>query len=67
MNAPQWDAVVEVLRTADFPANRQDLINHARVQGADATSVALLWDLPVAIFRNFVDVRDAAYGRSAAA
>ena len=66
MNAPQWDSVVEVLRTADFPANRQDLINHARVQGADDAAVALLWDLPVAIFRNFVDVRDAARGQSAA-
>ena len=59
MNAHQWNAVAEVLRTADFPVNRQDLINHARGQGGDDATVALLWDLPLAIFRNLVDVRDA--------
>jgi hypothetical protein len=60
MNAQQWDALAAVLRSAQFPANRQDLINHARAQGAADDAVARLQDLPIAVYRNLVDVRDAA-------
>jgi hypothetical protein len=66
MDAQQWDAIAAVLRTAQFPANRQDLINHARGQGADDDTVARLQDLPVTVYRNLVDVRDATRGLSAA-
>lgn len=65
MDAQQWDTLAAVLRTAQFPANRQDLVNHARAQGAD-DAVAQLYDLPVAVYRNLVDVRDAAGRRPAA-
>ena len=60
MNAQQWEVLAAVLRTAQFPANRQDLVNHARAQGADTDTVARVQDLPVAVYRNLVDVRDAA-------
>ena len=66
MDAQQWDTLATVLRTAQFPANRQDLVNHARAQGADDDAVARLYDLPVAVYRNLVDVRDAASQRPAA-
>ena len=66
MDAQQWDALAAVLRTAQFPANRQDLINHARAQGADDDAEAWLHNLPVTVYRNLIDVRDAARGRFAA-
>jgi hypothetical protein len=66
MDAQQWDALAAVLRTAQYPANRQDLINHARVRGADDDAVAWLQELPVTVYRNLVDVRDAARRRPAA-
>jgi|tagenome__1003787_1003787.scaffolds.fasta_scaffold12680397_1 hypothetical protein len=58
MDASQWDAVAAVLRTADFPANRQDLLNHARLSRPDEQVLAWLEELPVGVYRNLVDVRD---------
>jgi hypothetical protein len=57
MDDNQWDAVAEALRAADYPANRQDLINHARHHRADERVLELLRGLPVGIYRNLVDVR----------
>jgi hypothetical protein len=58
MEDNQWDAVAEVLRAAGYPANRQDLINHARQHQADERILEQLRGLPVGIYRNLVDVRN---------
>ncbi|GAB2625516.1 hypothetical protein Aab01nite_85640 [Paractinoplanes abujensis] len=58
MDSTQWDVVAGALRSAGFPANRQDLINHARQQAADDRTVDVIAALPVGIYRNLVDVRD---------
>jgi Protein of unknown function (DUF2795) len=57
LNTDEWDKVATALRTAGFPANRQDLVNHARQAQADDQTVALLRRLSVGIYRNLVDVR----------
>jgi uncharacterized protein DUF2795 len=57
MDTNQWDKVATALRAVGFPANRQDLVNHARQAQADDQTVALLRGLPVGIYRNLVDVR----------
>jgi len=58
MDSTQWTAVAEALQAAGFPANRQDLINHARQRPADDRTLELISALPVGIYRNLVDVRD---------
>jgi hypothetical protein len=58
MDSTQWIVVADALRSADFPANRQDLVNHARHQPADDRTLALIAALPIAVYRNLVDVRD---------
>ena len=58
MENHDWTAVAEILRAADYPSNRQDLINHARQRGADSRTMSLIETLPSAIYRNLVDVRD---------
>jgi hypothetical protein len=58
MDSKQWTAVTAVLRSAWFPANRQDLVNHARQQPADEGTLALITALLLGIYRNLVDVRD---------
>jgi hypothetical protein len=60
MEKREWDEVAAVLRDVDFPANRQDIVNHARQRQADEQVLAVLGDLPVGVFRNLVDVRTAA-------
>jgi hypothetical protein len=67
MDTNQWDRIAAALRKADFPANRQDLINHARQAEADEQTVAALRGLPVGIYRNLVDVRLRSEGQDAAA
>lgn len=57
MDTNQWDKVATALKTAGYPANRQDLINCARQAQADDQTVAVLRGLPVGIYRNLVDVR----------
>jgi hypothetical protein len=66
MDTNQWDKVATALRAADFPANRQDLVNHARQSSADEQTVAVLRGLPVGIYRNLVDVRLRSDGPDAA-
>jgi hypothetical protein len=58
MDTNQWTAVAAVLHSAWFPANRQDLLNHARQQPADDGTLALIGALPLGIYRNLIDVRD---------
>jgi hypothetical protein len=58
MDSNQWTAVAAVLRSAWFPANRQDLVNHAQQQPADDGTLALIAALPLGIYRNLIDVRD---------
>ena len=57
MDTSQWEKVAAALRAVGFPANRQDLVNHARQAHADEQTVAVLRGLPVGIYRNLVDVR----------
>jgi uncharacterized protein DUF2795 len=57
MDTEQWDKVAAALRSVDYPANRQDLVNHARQARTDEQTVAVLRALPVGIYRNLVDVR----------
>jgi hypothetical protein len=58
MDSTQWLAVADALHGAAYPANRQDLVNHARQQAADDRTLELITALPVGIYRNLVDVRD---------
>jgi hypothetical protein len=58
MDSNQWTEVAAVLRSAWFPANRQDLVNHARQQPADDDTLALIAALPLGVYRNLIDVRD---------
>lgn len=58
MDSTQWAAVAAALHSARFPANRQDLINHARQQPAEDGTLALIEALPLGIYRNLIDVRD---------
>ncbi|GAA1870399.1 DUF2795 domain-containing protein [Asanoa iriomotensis] len=60
MRKNQWDAVATVLRDAGFPANRQDLVNHARVRKVDELTLGLIRRLPVGVYRNLVEVRERA-------
>jgi hypothetical protein len=62
MHPNEWDELATVLGDVDFPANRQDIINHARQRQATSAAVELLRDLPVGIYRNLVDVRVRALG-----
>jgi hypothetical protein len=55
MQTNQWAEVAAVLRGAGFPANRQDLLNHARSQTVDEQTLGLIRLLPVGIYRNLVD------------
>lgn len=58
MDSTQWTAVAEALRAAGYPANRQDLINHARQGTTDDRTLEVIAALPTGIYRNLVDVRD---------
>ncbi|MDG4825365.1 DUF2795 domain-containing protein [Asanoa sp. WMMD1127] len=60
MEKKRWEAVAAVLRDAGFPVNRQDLVNHARLQGADDATLWLIRQLPIGVYRNLVEVRDRA-------
>jgi hypothetical protein len=62
MQRNQWDAVAAVLRDAGSPANRQNLLNHARSQTVDEQTLGLIRILSVGIYRNLVEVRDQAAG-----
>jgi Protein of unknown function (DUF2795) len=65
MDTNRWDKVAAALRAVDFPANRQDLVNHARQAQADEQTVTALRELPVGIYRNLVDVRRLSDGPAA--
>ncbi|WP_250002961.1 DUF2795 domain-containing protein [Actinoplanes sp. M2I2] len=58
MDSTEWAEVAETLRAAGYPANRQDLLNHARSQTGDSHLLGLIADLPLGVYRNLVDVRD---------
>jgi hypothetical protein len=60
MQRTQWDAVAAVLRDAGYPANRQDLVNHARVRKVDDRTLGVIRALPIGIYRNLVEVRERA-------
>ena len=58
MDSTDWACVAETLQAAGYPANRQDLLNHARLQTADDRTLTLVSALPPGVYRNLVDVRD---------
>jgi hypothetical protein len=57
MEQIRWDDIAAVLGDVDFPANKQDIVNHARQRQANGKLLTLISDLPVGIYRNLVDVR----------
>ncbi|MEV0715482.1 DUF2795 domain-containing protein [Asanoa sp. NPDC050611] len=60
MQNTRWEAVAAVLRDAGFPANRQDLVNHARLRTVDEFTIGAVKQLPTGVYRNLVEVRDRA-------
>ena len=63
MERADWDDVADVLRDVHFPANKQDMVNHARQRQASATVLDLIGGLPVGVYRNLVDVRSRVMSR----
>jgi hypothetical protein len=59
MDSNGWAAVAQALADVDFPSNKQDLVNHVRNGGADHRTVEIVQALPIGVYRNLVDVRDA--------
>ena len=65
MKESEWAAVAEALTGFDFPAGRQDIINHVRQRDADEATVRLVSALPRGVvYRNMVDVRELIMARS---
>jgi hypothetical protein len=63
MQDSEWDDVARILGDVQFPANRQDIINHARARQATEHTLALIRELPVGVYRNLMDVRISALAR----
>jgi hypothetical protein len=63
MHESEWDDVAKILGDVQFPANRQDIINHARARQATEHTLALIRELPVGVYRNLMDVRISALAR----
>ena len=58
MDTTRWDAIAAALRSMQYPANRQDLLNHVRRLQVDPATLNTIAGLPVGIYRNLIDVRD---------
>jgi hypothetical protein len=63
MQESEWDDVAKILGDVQFPANRQDIINHARARHATENTLALIRELPVGVYRNLMDVQMSALAR----
>ena len=55
MNTTAWATVQEVLNDLDFPATKQEIVEHA--EGRDEGAVKLLRALPLATYQNISDIR----------
>jgi hypothetical protein len=65
MDENEWAAVARTLQGFDFPAGRQDIINHVRQRDPDGHTVRLVTALPRGVvYRNIVDVREEIARRS---
>ncbi|MCX7597129.1 MAG: DUF2795 domain-containing protein [Fischerella sp.] len=47
------------LKGIDYPASKQELIQHAQQQGADENAIAVLQKLPEQEYKNPTDVSEA--------
>src|SRR3954452_23607230 len=57
MDTTGWDGVAAALEDVDFPANKQDLVNHVRHRQADDRTVRLVRAMPLGVYRNISEVR----------
>jgi hypothetical protein len=55
-----WTDVAEALSDLDFPATKEDIVEHVRRRGAPEPVQRLLRGLPVETYRNISEVRAAA-------
>lgn len=56
MESPGWTSVAEALNDLDFPATRQQIVDHALDKRAN-DALRLLRGLPVETYRNIAEVR----------
>ena len=52
-----WAGVAEALNDLDFPASKQEIVDHAETRNAEHDVVRLLRGLPVETYRNISEVR----------
>jgi|SRR4051812_20415404 hypothetical protein len=52
-----WTAVAEALNDLDFPATKQQIVDHALDKRADHDALRLLRGLPVETYRNISEIR----------
>lgn len=57
MEQSGWRSVAEALNDLDFPATRQEIVDHALDKRADHQALRLLRGLPVETYRNISEVR----------
>lgn len=57
MDATGWTSVAEALNDLDFPATKQEIVDHALDKRADHAALRLLRGLPVETYRNISEVR----------
>jgi Protein of unknown function (DUF2795) len=56
----RWGDVAEALNDLDFPATKNDVVEHARQRGAPGPVQRLLRGLPVETYANMSEIRKAA-------
>jgi hypothetical protein len=60
MIGARWEDVAEVLNDLDFPATKDDVVEHTRRRGAPEPVQRLLRGLPVETYANISEIRRAA-------
>lgn len=56
----RWADVAEALNDMDFPATKQDIVEHVRRRGAPEPVQRLLRGMPVETYANISEIRSAA-------
>ncbi|HEX8631787.1 MAG TPA: DUF2795 domain-containing protein [Catenuloplanes sp.] len=57
MENPGWTSVAEALNDLDFPATKQEIVDHALDKRASHDALRLLRGLPIETYRNISEVR----------
>jgi hypothetical protein len=57
MAADDFNHVREALKDVDFPADKGELLDHARQRGADQVAIKLLRGLPPETYDNMGEIR----------